>query len=111
PSPLVIPNEVRDLLFACTTRLPARAESRFFAALGMTIPQGNSLLAIRTVVRASTGDHDALDGHAALSAGLAFAPVDAQLELKKSTFAGGIDVIGNRRTAGADRLFEYFLQR
>ena len=50
-------------------------------------------LALRTVVAAATGDHDSFDWSFADEAGLAFAAVDAMLQLKESFVAVSIDII------------------
>ena len=57
---------------------------------------------------AAPGNDDALDGSSAHEAGLAFAAIDAMLQLKKSLFSVGIYVIGNGRTPERDGFFQYF---
>ena len=51
---------------------------------------------------AAAGENDAADGGSADAAGLAFAAIDAVLNLEKAGFTIGIDVVGNGRAAGAD---------
>jgi len=58
---------------------------------------------------AASGDNDALDGSLARQAGLVLASVDAMLKLKKTRVSGGIHVVGNRRSAGGDRLCQHLL--
>ena len=66
------------------------------------------LLALRAVVAAAAGDHDALDRRLADQAGFGFAAVDAMLELEESFFAVGVDVVGDGRAAEGDRLLQNF---
>src|SRR5580693_9507799 len=53
----------------------------------------HSLLALATVVAAAPGNHDALDRRLADQAGLALAAVNAMLQLEKTFFAVGINVV------------------
>ena len=48
---------------------------------------------IGAVVAAASGDYDAFDGSLADQAGLAFAAVDAVLQLEEAFFAVGVDII------------------
>src|SRR4051812_7720291 len=59
-------------------------------------------------MRASTGDDDPLDRTFAVVAGLAGAHVDPMLELERSFFAVGIDVVRNGRAAGFDGFVQDF---
>jgi hypothetical protein len=52
-----------------------------------------SPLALGTIVAAPSGDHDALDGSLADQTGLAFAAVNAVLQLKEAFFAVGVNVV------------------
>jgi hypothetical protein len=70
------------------------SDADFHLAIGswqLALP--NLLLAFRAVVAAAAGDDDSLDGSFANQAGLAFAAVDAMLELEESLFAIGVDVV------------------
>src|SRR5579864_985859 len=71
----------------------------------------DSLLAVGAVVAAAPGDHDALDRRLADEAGLAFAAINAVLELEEACFAVGVDVVGDRRPSQGDRLFEHLFDR
>ena len=42
---------------------------------------------------------------------LAFAAINAMLQLKKSLFAIGVDIVGNRRSAQRDGFFQHLLHR
>src|SRR5580700_2263858 len=53
----------------------------------------HSHLALRAVVAAAAGDHDAFDGRLADEAGLALAAVDTVLQLEKALCAVGIHII------------------
>src|SRR5271169_3414269 len=63
----------------------------------------HSLLASRAVVAAAAGDYDAFDRCFADQAGLAFAAVDAVLQLEKALFAIGIDIVRDGRAAKSNR--------
>ena len=54
---------------------------------------------------ASADDHHTLDRRLADQAGLAFAPVNTMLKLKKTFFAVGVDVVGYRGTPERNRFF------
>jgi hypothetical protein len=60
-------------------------------------------------VAAAAANHDTFDWSFAHQAGLVFTGVDAVLELKKSFFAFGIDVVGDGRAAERDGFFQDFL--
>jgi hypothetical protein len=51
------------------------------------------LLTVRTIVAAASGNHNAFDGLLTQQAGLAFASVDAVLQLEESLFAVGVDIV------------------
>jgi hypothetical protein len=65
-------------------------------------------LALRTIVAAPSGDHDALNGRLADETGLAFAAVDAVLQLKEACFAVGVNVVRDGGAAQSNRLLENF---
>src|SRR5208282_5521604 len=67
-----------------------------------------SLLALRAVVAAAAGDHDAFDGRFADETGLAFAAIDAVLELEEAFFAVGINIVRDRRAAQGNCLAKNF---
>ncbi len=67
------------------------------------------LLTVGAVVAAAAGDYDAFDGSFADEAGLAFATVDAVLELKEAFFAVGVDVVGNGGATEGNCFAENFL--
>ncbi len=67
-----------------------------------------SLLALGAVVAAAAGDDDPFDGGFAGQTGVAFAAVDAMLELEESFVAVGVDVVGDGGAAQGDRFFENF---
>ena len=58
---------------------------------------------------ATAGDDDSLDRSLADEAGLAFAAVDAVLELEESFFAVGIHVVGDGGAAECNRFLQHFL--
>ena len=68
----------------------------------------NLFLALGAVVAAAAGDHDSLDRRLADQARLAFAAVDAMLELEESFFAVGVDIVGDGGSAESDRFLQDF---
>jgi len=60
------------------------------------------MLAPRAKVGAPTPEDDPPDGRAADKARLSFPAIDAMLDLKEAGDPVGVDVVGNRRTPGAD---------
>src|SRR5581483_9833990 len=79
------------------------------AAQASACPRIPSFLAVRAVVATPAGDNQAFYGRATDQAGLAFAAIDAVLELEEAGLAFGVHVIGNRRAAGGDGLAEHLL--
>jgi len=53
-------------------------------------------------VRPAPGEDDTADRRAADEAGLSLAGIDAVLDLEEAGFTVGVDVVGDRRAAGAD---------
>src|SRR5262249_43517744 len=70
-----------------------------------------SFLATRTVVAATSGNHDALDRGAADHAGLAFTPIHPMLQLERTLVAICIDIVGDRRPPEREGLLQDFLKR
>src|ERR1700756_2048912 len=58
---------------------------------------------------AAAAEGDTLDGCFANQTRLAFPPVDPMLQLEKSLFAIGVNVVGDRRPAQCDCLFQHLL--
>ena len=58
---------------------------------------------------AASAQYDSLDGRLAHKTRLALTGIDSMLQLEKSLFAIGIDIIGNRRAAQRDRLSQNLL--
>ena len=69
------------------------------------------LLAPRAVVAAASGNHDAFDGRFADEARVAFAAIDAVLQLEKAFFAVCVHIIGDGRATQGNRLLQNFLHR
>src|SRR6266566_6725221 len=69
------------------------------------------LLAFRAVVAASSPDDHALHGHLADQARFSFTTINPVSQLKEALFTIGIDIVGNRRSAQGNRLFQDFPHR
>ena len=70
---------------------PVRRPRTPSAALGPGL-----ILALRTVMAAAADNDHSLDGSLAHKARVAFAPIYAMLELKKTFLPVGIDIVRNR---------------
>jgi len=58
-------------------------------------------------VAAAAGDHHSLDETLANEAGFFFAAINSMLKLEESFFTVGVYVVGDRRAAERDGLFQY----
>ncbi len=68
-------------------------------------------MALGAEVGSASGEDDAANGRAADEAGLTLSGVYAVLDLEEAGFTAGVDVVGNRRAAGADGRFQDGLER
>ncbi len=71
----------------------------------------SSGLALGAEVGSASGENDAANGRPADEAGLALPGVHAVLDLEEAGLTVGVDVVGNRGTAGADGRFQNGLER